>query len=180
MEPNSEDVSWSPRTGGPGLPYRSGSCCWRLRLQQARGSTTARHPISTQTAPNSQYKLSQAIYHHPTLILSRVYSQRSPVMWFAGGQVPSHQQAVPFFVFSNQQGWDRTYKWCHGDERCPAMNTADSASLRLQSNIQKETGTRPACRMLKLTTPARSCSPTGRHVNTTVTWRKRMAWKPSN
>ena len=29
------------------------------------------------------------------------------------------------------------------------MNTADSASLRLQSNIRKETGTRPACRMLK-------------------------------
>ena len=42
-------------------------------------------PFSPQTAPNSQYKLSQAIYHHPTLILSRVYSQRSPVMWFGGG-----------------------------------------------------------------------------------------------
>ena len=137
-------------------------------------------PFSPQTAPNPQYKLSRAIYHHPTLILRRVYSQRSPIMWFREGQVPSHLQAVPFCVFSNQQGWDRTYKRCHGDERCPAKNTAESASRRLRSNIWTQTGTWPAHRMLKLTTPARSCSPRGRHVNGTVTWRKRMAWKPSN
>lgn len=40
-------------------------------------------------------------------------------------------------------------------------NRIDPASLRLRLSIRKETGTQPAKKTLKLTSPVRSCSPRG-------------------